>query len=97
MSKPKQNPPIDVPPEVIRELLTESELRMVKQRLLIMKLLKGGLTIRAIAEKAKVGTDTVIRMARKLEKSPVLKNTFRELSDSAMSSKWVFGRKGSKE
>ncbi len=96
MSKPKNNYSVDVPLEIIKELLTDSEWRMVKQRLVIVKYLKEGLSIRAIAEKAKVGTDTVVRVARKLEDSAILQKISQGFSSSG-SSKWIFGRTNSKE
>lgn len=68
MSKPKLERNILVPDHLIKELLTESEWRMVKQRLLIINLLEEGLSIRKIAERAKVGTDTVVRVARIMKK-----------------------------
>lgn len=97
MSKPKNNYSVDVPLEIIKELLTDSEWRMVKQRLVIIKYLKEGLSIRAIAEKAKVGTDTVVRVARKLEGSPNLQKISQGFSSTSSSSKWIFGRINSKD
>lgn len=94
MAKPKQNHQVDVPQEIIKELLTDSEWRMVKQRLLIIKLLEEGLTIRAVAEKMKVGTDTVVRIARKLESSVILRGIFKKLHSPTPTSKWVFGQAG---
>lgn len=91
MSKPKINPSIDLPLDLIKELLTESELRMVKQRLVIIRLLEEGLPIREVAERAKVGTDTVVRMSKKLTNSPLLKKSFQK-STKTQSSKWVFGK-----
>lgn len=96
MSKPKTSHQIEVPVELIKELLTDSEWRMIKQRLLIIQLLKEGLSIRVVAAKAKVGTDTVVRMSRKLENSPLLKKAFQQTTISS-SPKWVFGQIDSKE
>lgn len=90
MSKPSVERPINVPDHIIKELLTDSELRMVKQRLLIIDLLEEGLSIRKIAEQARVGTDTVVRVARMAEKRGL-----REILDKqAKQSKtpWVFGK-----
>lgn len=97
MTKPKISHPINVPSELIKDLLTNSEWRMVQQRLLIIQLLKQGLSIRAVALRAKVGTDTVVRMSRKLENSPLLKKTSQKLNQAFDSSKWVFGQISSKE
>ncbi len=98
MSKPQEDRSIKVPEELVKELLTASELRMVKQRLLILKLLEEGRTIRSIAEEAHVGTDTVVRMARKLESNPGLRRAFNKYSQKSSSpSKWVFGQVGSEE
>lgn len=90
MSKPKFAANIEIPDFLIKELLTDSEIRMVKQRLLIIKLLKDGLSIRAVAERAKVGTDTVVRISKKLENSSTLRNAL-------SSTKWVFGQVSSEE
>lgn len=87
MSKPKDALSIEIPDKLIKELLTDSEIRMVKQRLLIIKLLSEGLSIRAVAKRARVGTDTVVRISRKLESSRSLKNAL-------SSTKWVFGQVG---
>ncbi len=91
MSKPKQTHQINVPDELIKELLTDSEIRMIKQRLLIIEFLKEGLSIRAVAQKARVGTDTVVRVSRMLERSEALKKAFQR-GDKSPSPTWVFGQ-----
>ena len=68
MAKPKIDRDIHIPDSVLRPLLTPSELRMLKNRWQIVQLLEEGLTIRKIAETVKVGTDTVVRVAKMLEK-----------------------------
>ncbi len=73
MSKPQDDHSVKIPPELLEELLTDSEIRMVKQRLLIIRLLQEGQSIRSVAEQVGVGTDTVVRMARKMESNPNLK------------------------
>lgn len=93
MSKPKLNRLIDVPEYLIKKLLTDSEWRMIKQRYLIVQLLKQGLSIRQVAAKAKVGTDTVVRTSKKLKPLTEPKGTLRQIS----SSKWVFGQIGSEK
>ena len=90
MSKSKVAADISVPEELIKELLTESEWRMVQKRLQIIKLLQEGLSIRTISSRAGVGTDTVVRISRRLERSPVLQKQFSKI-DVQDSSKWVFG------
>lgn len=99
MSKPQDDKNVNIPPDLLADLLTESEVRMVKQRLMILRLLSGGHTVRSIAEQVGVGTDTVIRMARKIENNPALKIAFeKHLSpQSKSSSKWVFGEVGTEE
>lgn len=92
MSKPKIERIINVPNELIKELLTDSELRMIKTRLLIVELLEEGLSIRAVAQRAKVGTDTVVRISRKLESSQLLRQAFRKLSQQVPQSTWIFGK-----
>jgi uncharacterized protein YerC len=91
MSKPKLDRKIEVPLELVKELLTPSELRMVKQRLLIINLLDQGLSVRAIADQAGVGTDTVVRISRKYESSALLKD-FMKKPEATNSSTWVFGK-----
>lgn len=97
MSKPKQDRQIRVPPELLEELLTDSEIRMVKQRLMILRLIEEGHTIRSIAEQVGVGTDTVVRMARRLESNQNLRQAFQRYPSSRVPSKWVFGQVSSEE
>lgn len=92
MAKPKLDRAVVVPQSLVKELLTDSEWRMVKQRLLIINLLQQGLSIRKIAERVKVGTDTVVRTSRKMQ-NPGLKRALAELkSGSGNEAKWVFGK-----
>jgi uncharacterized protein YerC len=99
MSKPQDDKNVSVPPALLAELLTDSEVRMVKQRLMILRLLSEGHTVRSIAEQVGVGTDTVVRMARKIESNPALQLAFeKHLTPAAKSSsKWVFGQVGTEE
>lgn len=90
MSKPTQEHSVNVPLEVLKELLTPSEYRMIKNRFYIMDLLAEGFSIRSIAERAQVGTDTVVRAARKMEGSSKLREFFKK--GNTQSSKWVFGQ-----
>lgn len=91
MTKTKIERSFDVPNEILKELLTDSEMRMIKQRYLIMNLLREGHSIRSIAEQAKVGTDTVVRLARKLENNPRIHQHLKGNSPGH-TSKWVFGQ-----
>lgn len=77
MSKPKTEADIQIPNEMLRELLTSSELRMLKNRWQIIQLLKRGLSIRDVSGRVKVGTDTVVRVARIMKKEN-LKKFFKE-------------------
>lgn len=97
MSKPEQDIDVDIPPELLIELLTESELRMIKQRLVILNLVKEGLSVRDIARKVKVGTDTVVRMSKKFRSSSKLREVSRKELDNKSSSKWIFGQVGGEE
>ena len=92
MSKPTEDRRVHIPPDLLEELLTDSEKRMVQQRLMIIKLIEEGNTVRSIAEQVGVGTDTVIRMARKLEQNPYLKEVFKKHQSAGSKSKWVFGK-----
>lgn len=97
MSKPKRDRTVNIPDEVMVKLLTDSEIRMVKQRYLILNLLQEGNTIRSIAEEVGVGTDTVVRTARLAEKQnlkKVLKSDRRRKIKSK--TPWIFGKSGLK-
>ncbi len=93
MSKPTQDKNQELPIEVLKELLTPSEVRMLKNRWQIILALEEGLSIRRIASQVKVGTDTVVRTARMTERS-----SLRKLIDSKKNKKgfktntpWIFG------
>lgn len=99
MAKPKLDSPkvgqakINIPIEILPELLTPSEIQMLKNRWQIINLLEDGLSVRNIAEKVSVGTDTVVRVARMLEKSSLRHSLSRTKSrDSGSSTPWVFGK-----
>lgn len=94
MAKPKIDKNIQIPTEILKDLLTPSELRMLKNRWLIINLLKEGLSIRAISGEVKVGTDTVVRVARMLEKSNLqnLLNQEKKSLRQLKRSPWVFGK-----
>jgi Trp operon repressor len=96
MPKPQEEKDVDVPVNLIKDLLTESEWRMVKQRLFVIQLLARGLSIRQVATRAKVGTDTVVRISRMLAGSPKLKEWLEDKNPTS-SSKWVFGQVRLKE
>ena len=95
MAKPKQDKNIDIPDYVLKQLLTPSEIRMLQNRFLIIQHLKEGLSIRKVAEKVRVGTDTVVRVARIMERS-----NLRQLLDKQVSkvgkfksqTPWIFGK-----
>ncbi len=94
MTKPSKDYHIEIPESIIEDLLTESEVRMVKQRIFIIQLLVEGLSVRSIAEKAGVGTDTVVRVSKKLNASQALKDVFKRLESEPTvgSSQWIFGQ-----
>ncbi len=93
MAKPKQASIIQIPDDIFKHLLTSSELRMLKNRWQIIQYLEDGLSIRQIAKQVKVGTDTVVRVARMLEKG-----NLRGLLDKSRTRKiktstpWIFGK-----
>lgn len=90
MSKPSTDRSINVPDDLIKKLLTDSEWRMIKQRLHIINLLDEGLSIRQIADKASVGTDTVVRVSKMAEKRSLRKKyTLKKLKSSTP---WIFGK-----
>ncbi len=88
------------------DLLTESEVRMLKRRWFVANLINEGKTIREAAENAGVGTDTVVRVIKKIKSgSGVLKEVLvKKLSENPGKSgfekpsrekrvKWFFGVK----
>lgn len=50
----------------LKDLLTESELRMIQNRWRIARLLDEGKPIREVASEARVGTDTVERISKRV-------------------------------
>lgn len=91
MSKPKNNKILSVPTEALKELLTPSELRMISNRWQIINLLKTGLSIRQVAQKIKVGTDTVVRVSRMKQKEG-LKKLIDEPEPPPSKTSWIFGK-----
>ncbi len=93
MSKPKRESDIKVPHDFLKDLLTPSELRMLKNRWQIINLSKEGLVIRKIASQVKVGTDTVVRTIRMAEKNNLLNKLGNEADKKIKSSTpWIFGK-----
>lgn len=90
MSKPSTDRSISVPDDLIKKLLTDSEWRMIKQRLHIINLLDEGLSIRMISDKAGVGTDTVVRVSKMAEKRSLRKKI--NLKKIKSSTPWIFGK-----
>lgn len=92
MSKPNIDKNIQIPDQILRQLLTSSEWRMLKNRFQIVNLLEDGLSIRNIAKQVRVGTDTVMRVARMLEKGN-LRKTFKNGSKKfKTNTPWIFGK-----
>lgn len=92
MSKPIRDKNINVPNEILSKLLTSSELRMLKNRFLILNLLDEGLSIRAIAKKVGVGTDTVVRTIRMIESSGLNSKLKSKKKKIKSSTPWIFGK-----
>ena len=92
MSKPLKDTNIQIPDEVLRKLLTPSEIRMLKNRWQIMNLLEDGLSVRKIAAQIKVGTDTVVRTIRMVEKSSPLSKSKKNVRKIKSSTPWIFGK-----
>lgn len=91
MSKPLKYNKVSIPQQMIGKLLTSSEWRMLKNRFYIANLVEEGLSIRKIAQKAKVGTDTVVRTIRIIEKNNLGKKDQRK-SEIKTSTPWIFGK-----
>lgn len=83
--------------DFFNDLLTESELRMLKRRWFVANLINEGKTIREAAETAGVGTDTVVRVIKKIKGgSGVLRETLRSVFEKPIKQKkvkWFFGVK----
>lgn len=56
----------------LKELLTPSELRMIKKRWYIARLLQTGMDVRSVASEAEVSTTTVVRVSQTLKKEGCL-------------------------
>lgn len=91
MSKPLTVKNIQIPDNILKKLLTESEVRMLKNRFMISSLMDQGLSIREIAAKVKVGTDTVVRTIR-LTGKVGLKNKLTPKKKLKSSTPWIFGK-----
>ncbi len=93
MAKPKQDKTIEIPQHILMYLLTVSELRMLKNRWQIIQYLEEGLSIRQIAKRAKVGTDTVVRVARMLETGNLRKLLGKsQIKKTKTNTPWIFGK-----
>lgn len=95
MSKPREEKSGSIPDQILKQLLTPSEIRMLKNRWQIVQLLEEGLSIRKIAEKVKVGTDTVVRVARMIEGGKLQKILDKEKGNERKfktSTPWIFGK-----
>jgi uncharacterized protein YerC len=91
MSKPKTDKNIQIPDHILKELLTESEWRMLKNRWQIVNLLEEGMTIRRVAEEVKVGTDTVVRVSKMISSGELRKITTKERKLKSRTP-WIFGK-----
>lgn len=103
MSKPSRSSDIDVPESVVADLMTESEVKMIKNRWKVVILLSRGLSVRKVAQEVSVGTDTVVRMSkilrqnaqvRGMAKKAKLEVVKRAVVNNSEASKWVFGQVG---
>lgn len=95
MSKPLDAKEIEIPDHVLRQLLTASELRMLRNRWQIVNRLEEGLPVRRIAEDVKVGTDTVVRVSKMMqtgELQKVLDKEKRGIKKLKTSTPWIFGK-----
>lgn len=95
MTKPKTDHQIEIPGNLLKELLTESEWRMVKQRMKIINLIDEGKSIRVIAGEVNVGTDTVVRISKMIKQNESIKKYL--IDKKKQLSKWVFGQVSHKE
>lgn len=91
MSKPIKEKNILIPDNILRSLLTPSEIRMLKNRWQIIQCLEQGFSIRKIAKQVKVGTDTVVRTIRMIENDHSIKVS-KDSGKFKSSTAWVFGK-----
>ncbi len=92
MSKSRIDKNIQLPDSILRQLLTPSEMRMIKNRFQIMNLLEEGLSIRKVANQVKVGTDTVVRVARLIERTNLKTPKQVQSLSFKSSTPWIFGK-----
>lgn len=92
MAKPRLEKNIKIPNEIVWELLTPSEIRMLKNRFQIINLLEDGFSIRNIAKQVKVGTDTVVRVSRMLERNNLRKLLNKPARKFKTNTPWIFGK-----
>lgn len=93
MSKPTKDKNFQIPTEVLIDFLTQSELRMLKNRWKISQLLQEGQTIRSISEEVKVGTDTVVRVSKMLDGKNITGKILRKKDFKIKSNTpWIFGK-----
>lgn len=95
MSKTLKDKNISIPDNVLAKLLTPSEVRMLKNRWQIIQYLEDGLSIRKVAERVKVGTDTVVRISRMLEKDSLrqlLDRDRKKVRQIKTQTPWIFGK-----
>lgn len=95
MSKPAVAKDINIPEHILKQLLTSSELRMLKNRWQIVNKLEEGLPVRKIAEEVKVGSDTVVRVSKMMQQGElqkILDKEKRGLRKIKTSTPWIFGK-----
>lgn len=92
MSKPYRDKNIQIPDEILKKLLTQSEIRMLKNRFSILNLVGDGLSIRAIAERVGVGTDTVVRTIRLIEETGLKDRINSKKKKIKTATPWIFGK-----
>jgi len=95
VSKPIQDKNIEVPDNMLKKLLTPSEIRMLKNRWQIIQSLGTGHSIRKVAEEVNVGTDTVVRVIRMMENGDLKKYLISEKKSTRQiktQTPWIFGK-----
>lgn len=93
MSKPATAKDINIPDHILRQLLTPSEVRMLKNRWQIVNRLEEGITIRKIAEDVKVGSDTVVRVSKMMQSGELQKVLDKEKRGvKKIKTPWIFGK-----
>lgn len=86
---------VDETKAFLKEMLSPSELRMLKRRWHIANLLEDGLDIREAAIASKAGTNTVMKLKRITEKGEGIRLAIKRMQEKTRKEKQEFRKKNS--